>query len=257
MANIEDYSPGGKFYKGPEVDAEIDAASQQQEERIDSTPDEDIDWEKRYADLNVAYSRQGQQMGDYRKLIDDYVTTTPDNSQDSVETSPITPDDIYENPDEAVRRAVDSHPAIKRVEQLEVELEQQRALSMRDDFTTRHPDFEKTVKTPEFANWVAENQMRSELAQRGDRYDMTAADALLTLWAAENAASQVQRDTDIDALNLETGTGVESPAPERYSRSEMLQQKIRAKQGDLTAEAYVKTHAVNYRLALGEGNVRD
>lgn len=256
MADIKDYMPGGKHYKGPEVEAEIDDAAQQQEERIDSTP-EDTDWQKRYSDLEIAYSRQGQQMGDYRKLIDEFVTTTPDDSPDSVESSPITPDDIYENPDEAVRRAVDSHPAIKRVQDLELALEQQRALSMRDDFTARHPDFETTVKTPEFANWVAENQMRTELAQRGDRYDLTAADALLTLWDAENAASQVQRETDIDALGLETGTGVDSPAPERYSRSAMLEQKIRAKQGDLKAEAYVKAHAVHYREALGQGNVRD
>ena len=49
----------------------------------------------------------------------------------------------------------------------------------------------------------------------------------------------------------------EAPAPERYSRSDMLNQKIRAKQGDSTAEAYVRANAVAYREALMQGNVRD
>jgi hypothetical protein len=37
----------------------------------------------------------------------------------------------------------------------------------------------------------------------------------------------------------------------------MLQQKIRAKQGNHEAQAYVKQHGAAYRIALGEGNVRD
>ena len=257
MAKIEDYLPEGKNYSGPEVEVitdEIEDASKQQEDREKSTPE--INWEKRYKDMEVAYSRQGQQMGDYRKLIDDYVTTTPDNdATDSSELSPITPDDMYENPAEAVARAVDAHPAIQRVQALEKELQATKVTAIRDDFESKHPDYLATLRTSEFANWVKENSMRQELAQRADQFDMTAADALFTLYQAESA-TQID-ESGIEEVGLETGTGAEPPAPERFSRSEMLNQKIRAKQGDPDAREYVRRTAVAYREALGIGNVRD
>lgn len=252
MARYEDYVKD--VGNVTEVSEEIDDAARQQEVRKDTPAP---DWEKRYNDLEVAFSRQGQQMGDYRKMIDDYVTTTPDESQSSVEISPITPDDIYENPDEAVRRAVDSHPAIQKVQDLEKELEHQRTASAIADFGVRHPGYQETYRTSEFANWVNENPMRSELLRRADGLDMTAADALFELWELEATKTTTQQANDVDTLGLETGHGADSPAPDRYSRSAMLEQKIRAKQGDLKAEQYVKTHAVPYREALGAGNVRD
>lgn len=257
MANYEDFLPGGKEYSGPEVaviESEIADASEQQEDRETSTPD--TDWQKRYKDLEVAYSRQGQTMGDYRKLIDDYVTTTPDNdATDSTDTSPITPDDMYDNPAEAVARAVDAHPAIIRVQELEKELQATKVTAIRDDFETKHPEYRETIKTTEFANWVNENDMRRELAQRADQFDMTAADALFSLYKVESATHIDERG--IDAIGLETGTGAETPAPERFSRSEMLAQKIRAKQGDPDAREFVRRTAIAYREALSIGNVRD
>ena len=258
MAKYEDYVHlAQKSNEENAVDNEIIQASEQQEERETSTPD--TDWQKRYKDLEVAYSRQGQQLGDYRQLVDGYVETfsTPeDKADDSQEVSPITPDDIYENPDEAVRRAVDSHPAIKRAQELEKELEQTRREAIMAEFNTRHPDFQETVKTPEFANWITEDQTRLELIKRADNFDMVAADALFTMYEAMNATPVVS-DAELDQVSLESGSGAEAPAPETYSRREMLQIMTRAKQGDRAADEYYKAHAKSYRDALQAGNVRD
>jgi len=258
MAKYEDYVHlAQKSNEENAVDNEIIQASEQQEERETSTPD--TDWQKRYKDLEVAYSRQGQQLGDYRQLVDGYVETfsTPeDEAADSQEVSPITPDDIYENPDEAVRRAVDSHPAIKRAQELEKELEQTRREAIMAEFNTRHPDFQETVKTPEFANWITEDQTRLELIKRADNFDMVAADALFTMYEAMNATPVVS-DAELDQVSLESGSGAEAPAPETYSRREMLQIMTRAKQGDRAADDYYKAHAKSYRDALQAGNVRD
>ncbi|KKL59012.1 hypothetical protein LCGC14_2219630, partial [marine sediment metagenome] len=113
----------------------------------------------------------------------------------------------------------------------------------------------------EFGEWVKENTTRLELVQRASQFDMIAADALFTLWETEQAVKQTleetQAATQIDAVNLESGAGAEPAAPERYSRSDMLEQKIRAKQGVREAQRYVKQHEVAYREALGQGNVRD
>lgn len=257
MAKYEDYVKARS--EEAQVEEELTEAAQQQETRETTVPE--VDWEKRYKDLEVAYSRQGQQIGDYRKLVDDYIST-PDNSQeDSVEVSPITPDEIYENPDEAVRRAVDSHPAIQEAREIKELFAKQEQTLQREAFAQKHPNFEVTTATPEFADWVKAETMRIELAQRANNFDMASADALFTLWEAEQAAqataTEAQAEAAADAAGLETGTGAEPPAPQLYSRSEMLDKKIAAKQGNLEAERYVKAHAVRYREALAQGNVRD
>jgi hypothetical protein len=239
------------------VSNEIEEAANQQEERENSTPAE-IDWQKRYEDMDKAFSRQGQTMGEYREIIDKFITnSTPDAPEpSSPEVSPITPDDIYENPDEAVRRAVDSHPAIKRVAELEEELNHSHTQNLKDQFSQKHPDYNIVAATPEFANWVYENTTRLELAKRADQFDMAAADALFTLYEAENVTSATE-DAVLETVNLESPNGGEAPAPERYSRRHMLQQKTLAKQGNREAREYVRAHGAKYREALAQGNVRD
>jgi len=256
MAKYEDYAKA----RDPEAIAakEIEDAAAQQATREETPPD--TDWQKRYKDLEVAYSRQGQQIGDQRKLIDEYLTATPESSQQIEETSPITPDDIYEDPASAFDRAIDAHPAIKEVRELKQGLEDERVTALRTAFKERHPNAEADSTTPEFANWVNEEPMRQELAQRGNQFDMISADALFDLWEATQTANTVEVEDQtaaVDAVGLETGTTVEPLAPERYSRSAMLEQKIAAAQGNETARRYVKQHAAAYREALGAGNVRD
>ena len=153
---------------------------------------------------------------------------------------------------------MDSHPAIKRAEQLEKDLAARARRDETAEFDSRHPNFQDTLSTPEFANWVNMNPMRLELAKRADGYDMASADALFTLWEAEQAPSTAEaQSAAVEAASLEQGFGSEPPAPDRYSRSAMLQQKIRAKQGDMEADSYVKAHATAYRQALAQGLVRD
>jgi hypothetical protein len=256
MAKYEDYI--NKSKEETIVQEEIDAAAVQQEVRQETTPD--VNWQKRYEDLEVAYSRQGQQMGDYRKVIDEFVSTPEIQPEIEVDASPITADDIYDNPAEAVNRAVDAHPAILKAKQLEKDLAEQKAIELRSQFALRHPDYQTVYESTEFANWVAENPLREDLRQRAATFDMTAADALFSLWEAEQqvATSTEQVEAaNVASVSLESGVGAESPAAERYSRSEMLDKKIRAKQGDIGAERYVKAHAVAYREALQAGNVRD
>ena len=66
MAKYEDYLPGGELYTGTEeavIEEAITDAGDQQTIREESTPVE-IDWKTRYENMEVAFSRQGQQMGD-------------------------------------------------------------------------------------------------------------------------------------------------------------------------------------------------
>jgi len=253
MAKYEDYirQAGG-------IESEIEDAAQQQEARqADATPS--VDWEQRYKELEKLNSRQAQTLGEYRKTIDEFIASpTPAEASPSESTpSPITVDDLYDDPNAAVLRAVESHPAIREAREIKDQMEKNKRQSELDVFTSRHSDYQEIASSPEFQNWVVENPTRTELFQRGNSYDFSAADALFSLYKAEQGLTQVSRANDIAAAELVSGTGELVADVPKYSRSEYISTLKRAKQGDLDAEHWVKSHAAGYRRALQTGNVRD
>lgn len=255
MAKYEDYV---KVVQGG-IDDEIqDAQSQQAARQDDST--QQVDWQKRYAELEKLNSRQAQTLGEYRKTIDEYIMNpTPKDEATTSDTSfsPITIDDVYEDPNAAVLRAVESHPAIKEARDLKKKIENDRRQSELDSFTSRHSDYQEIASSPEFQNWVVENPTRTELFQRGNQYDFSAADALFSLYKAEQGLTQVAQANSIAQAELVSSSGELTHEPPKYSRSEYINKLKRAKQGDMECEDWIRTHAAKYRVALGNGNVRD
>jgi len=259
MAKYEDYLPKPEGSPAVGIDAEIgDAQGQQQARQDAATPD--VDWEERYRNLEQMNSRQAQTLGDYRKTIDEFITS-PTTAQANTEEEPqakLSLDDFYEDPDAALTKAVASHPAILEAQGMKQRMETDQRQRDLDSFAARHPDYSDVGTSPEFQNWVAENPTRVDLFQRGDQYDFSAADALFSLYKAEKGLTQVNNAQDIAQAELVSSSGELAPAePAVYSRSEYINKLKRSKQGDLDAEDWVKVHAANYRMALQSGNVRD
>jgi len=259
MANIADYLPGGEKdpNKSPDgIDAEINDAKAQQTARETST--QEVDWQQRYQELEKLNSRQAQTLGEYRKTIDDYIVNpTPAEATPQEDVKPITADDLYEDPNAAVQRAVESHPAIQEARKLKEKVEQDELNRAIADFKQRHPDLEEISATPEFQNWVVENPTRVELYSRGNQYDLSAADALFSLYKAEKGLTQVRAQEDISQAELVSSSGEMVQEPPKYSRSEYVTMLRRSKQGDLEAEEWVRNNVGKYREALMSGNVRD
>ncbi|MHA2065236.1 MAG: hypothetical protein ACXABY_12740 [Candidatus Thorarchaeota archaeon] len=263
MANIEDYLPGGKNDPNAQADgieAEIIEASEDQTKRKeDATP---VDWEERYKNLEVLNSQQSQTVGEYRRVIDDYILNpTSESEPTQEEPKPITSDDLYENPDEAVNRAIANHPAIKRAQDIEQQFEAQERDRSVAGFRESHPDFEDIKGTPEFASWVYENPTRVALANAADKWDMNSADALFSLYKAEKGITKMQNEAKeaeaIQAASLEDSSAVMVTDEPKFSRGEFVDMKMKASQGDLDAERWVNRHIAAYRAALESGNVRD
>lgn len=236
---------------------EINDAATQQTARQEaaSTP---IDWEVRYKELEKLNSRQAQTLGEYRRTIDDFITNpTPSTDTTQEESRPITSDDLYEDPNAAVLRAVESHPAIREAREIQAKLKTQERDAKLVGFAERHPDYREIGASPEFQNWVVDNPTRMDLFQRGNQYDFNAADALFSLYKAERGLTQVQAAQNIAQAELVSSSGELVQEPPRYSRAEYIDKLMRSKQGDLAAETWVKRNAAGYRIALGSGNVRD
>lgn len=258
MAKYEDYV---KRNQAGGLDAEIDdAAVQKQARQDDATPA--INWEERYKELEKLNSRQAQTLGEYRKTIDEYILNpTPARPEVEEESQPITVDDLYDDADGAVRRTVDSHPAIREARKFMEEQEKRTQQERYQAFVDKHSDYQDLVADPEFANWVQEDGTRVDLATRANQYDLSAADALFSLYKAEKGLTEAQkarqRQEELDAASLEDSSAMMPSNPQRFSRSEYVDKLTRAKQGDLEAETWVKRNAPKYREALMNGQVRD
>jgi hypothetical protein len=275
MARIEDYLPGGS--KDPNAGGDllqgnIEDAQQQQQHRQERPRDPETgqfvssappptDWETRYKELEKLNSRQAQTLGEQRRIIDSYImeeSSTPGYATPQEPPSPITADELYEDPEGALNRAVERHPAIQEARKIREQFEAQQRDNQFHEFTKRHPDYSDIGATPEFQNWVADDPTRVELYNRGNQYDFSAADALFRLYKAETGIAQAQQRQDIETAELVSSSGEHMPAePPKYSRSEYVGKLMRAKQGDLDAEDWIKRNAAGYRQALATGNVRD
>jgi hypothetical protein len=258
MAKYEDYVREVQGNTPEGIDSEISDSAGQQAARLDDATQQ-VDWEKRYSELEKLNSRQAQTLGDYRKTIDTFITDpTPEESQTpDIEPSAITVDDLYDDPNAAVHKAVESHPAIREAREMkQVMVERERQVEL-EGFTDRHADYQDITATPEFQNWVDENPTRRTLYLRGNSYDFSAADALFSLYKAEQGLSQATSAQELAQVELVSGTGELTQEPSTYSRSEYINKLMRSKQGDREAEMWVTAHSANYRIALGNGNVRD
>ena len=261
MADINDYLPGGKNNPEGGIEDELKDSEEQRKKRQEaSTPE--VDWKTRYEELEVHNSRQAQDLGTYRRMVDEYITSpTPKDEPVVEESKPITVDDLYDNPDEAVRRAVESHPAIQEARELKAMLQKRELEDSVKEFATRHPDAKTIAQDPKFRTWVEDDSMRMELYTRGNQYDLSAADALFQLYKTGNNITQITdeqaQQQAIDAASLEESSAQQISETPKYSRSEYVDKLTRARQGDLNADTWVKRNAAGYRNALETGNVRD
>ena len=214
--------------------------------------------EKRYKELEKLNSRQAQTLGEQRKIIDSYIqSSTPAEPSHQETSQPITVEDFYDDPTAAVQRAIDTHPAVQEARRLKETFEQDIRERQHHDFESRHPDWTEIAQSPEFQNWVVEDPTRVDLYRRGNEYDFSAADALFRLFKAEMGLTQVQQRENIEQAELVNSSGELVKEPPKYSRGEYINNLMRAKQGDLNAEEWVKRNAAGYREALASGNVRD
>jgi len=265
MAKYEDYV----VPNADGIDEQITDAAKQQEARqrdpetgqfiSDPAATPNVDWEQRYTELEKLNSRQAQTLGEYRHTIDEFISgPTPAITPEPLPSpSPITVDELYEDPNAAVAKAVDNHPVVQEARALREQLETDQRNKSAKEFQGKHPKFQELVVTPEFQNWVVEDETRKDLMRRAHQYDFSAADALFTLYEMEKGLTQVRAQQDIQQAELVSSSGEMVKEPPRYSRQEYINKLKRARQGDLECDEWVKANAANYRMALQSGNVRD
>jgi hypothetical protein len=171
--------------------------------------------------------RQGSEVGDLRKIVDDFIKTqTTKNSE--VDEIATTDEDFFIEPKSAVNRAIDNHPAIKEAQHASLSMKRAETISrLKQEF----PDAMEVVQSPDFAKWIEGSKVRTELFVRAEtQYDYDSAKELLDNWKERQTlskkvtdTSKVDRDQQLKAADIGNNNGAsETVAKKKYRRQDIM-----------------------------------
>jgi len=136
---------------------------------------------------------QGSEVGELRKVVDNYVLGQI-QSQTQPKEEPPEEVDFFEDPEKAVNRAIETHPEVVQARQAAQNM--QRTASVQQ-LQAKHPDMAQVLQNPKFQEWVQESPVRQELFQRADQgYELNAADELISTFKERASVAQQALQTE-------------------------------------------------------------
>lgn len=171
--------------------------------------------------------RQGAEVGELRKAVDDLLKTKLDEFKGGNEVEDQEEDfDFYENPKEAVNRTLEKSETIQQMKQMLAQQQQAEVLKMIEN---KYPDYRDTIQNENFVEWIKASKVRTELLQRADKYDLDAALELLGNWkelkgTVEKVKEVNEKDLKLQRKAASTGGGGSSEPVSRkiYRRTDLV-----------------------------------
>lgn len=178
--------------------------------------------------------KHAQEVGEVRKLADELLKRQLETKKE-VTPPPVQEEiDFFEDPDKAVAKKIESHPAIQEAKEQARQLKQMQTLNrLQQSF----PDFQSTVQDPEFADWVKSSPVRLRLYAAADaEFDYDSAAELLSTWKyvkpAKPATEQIAeiapevkqaQKTAVKSATVDVGstTGA-APSSKIYRRADLI-----------------------------------
>lgn len=229
MAEVQELEEVGEV---GEIEAvEQEAVKQELPDKYRGKNVEDI--VRMHQEAEKLIDRQAREVGEVRRLADELLR--------SQLTKPVVVEekpkevDFFENPQEAIRRAVETNPKVLAAEAYSI---QARMGSAQAKLQQLHPDFGNIVQDNGFNSWVNSSNIRKQLYQQAEAYDVDAADELLSTYKQLKSIKQAQtqqvdntlRDKVLKAVSVNTGGSGES-SKKIYRRADLIQLKLRDPQG--------------------------
>ena len=163
-----------EFSSVEEVEQEAPEESTQEDDDIpDKYKGKSVkDIVRMHQEAERAIGKQGSEVGELRRIVDDFVKTQTVTQQ---QQAPVVEDevDFFTDPDKAIARAIERHPKVRQAEELNGQLKRAEALA---NLKSAHPDFSEVVQDGSFVDWIGKSKVRQELFSRADRnFDFDAA----------------------------------------------------------------------------------
>jgi len=187
---------------------------------------------KMHGEAEKLIARQAQEVGEVRKLADELIKSQLSTKPKEETSEEI---DFFENPKEAVRRAVETNPDLVQAKQFAQEARQEQA---KLKLIQMHPDFSTVVGDTGFQDWVKSSRFRSQLFNQAESYDVDAAHELLSTYKALNAGKQQQaagqmaqsdnatRTRQVSAASVDVG-GSGDMSKKSFRRADLIRLKMR------------------------------
>lgn len=207
------------------------------EEKVETKPEDDVPEKYRgkslkdivamHQEAEKLIGRQGSEVGDLRKIVDDFIKnqTTKDSKVDEPAT---TDEDFFIEPKSAVNKAIENHPAIKEAKTASLAMKRAETVSR---IKAEYPDAMEIVESPDFAQWIEGSKVRTELFVRAEtQYDYDSAKELLDNWKERQTlskkvteTSKVDRDQQLKAADIGNNNGTsETVAKKKYRRQDIM-----------------------------------
>jgi hypothetical protein len=186
-----------------------------------------------YQNLEKQYGKQGNEMGELRRLADSLIQKNlhESNNQSYATTleDELSEDDFILNPVQAVRRVVED--ALRPVKQ---ELTRAQSDQTMQRVLNAHPDVKSVVGSAQFEKWVMDSKPRQDMWLKASSGDFDYADEMLTQYKASSsavdlekqAAKQTAKEEELRAAtSVSRGNSFEATATAGkpvYRRSELI-----------------------------------
>jgi hypothetical protein len=130
--------------------------------------------------------KQANELGEVRKLADELIKSQLHKPTEQVVSDEI---DIFENPKEAIRRAIEQNPMVQSAA---LQADNSRKALAQQQLVSKHPDFGQIVQDTGFTEWIGKSKIRQQLFQQANNYDVDAADELFSTYKELRTTRQAQ-----------------------------------------------------------------
>lgn len=194
--------------------------------------------------------RRGNELGQYKQLTDQLLDlkrrddlvkggADPDNLDEDDDPLPkITSEDLFDDPDAAVAKAVEAR--LKREERKRKKMEAQtEAQKLETEFMERHPDAAEIANDEKFVEWVNKSPSRQMLAQAAYQNNWAAGSTLLDEWKMRNSSVEEEApkeerksNENIEAArkastaSVGASTAADAPTGKVYRRLDLIRLKL-------------------------------
>ena len=168
--------------------------------------------------------KHSSEVGDLRKIVDDFVKTNLDNnahSQNGNTNTDTVEDEIdfFDDPKKAVEQAIANNPALAEVKNLNSQMKQQSFMAR---LNTEYPEHETLGNDPEFVEWIQGSKIREKMAAQAiNEHDWDSAEELLGTWRRLNKNKENSKEiqkADLKNERKKASTGSSKGSGETKSR---------------------------------------
>ena len=180
--------------------------------------------EKAYQELEKEKSRLGNEVGNLRKEVDQYIVPQLQNQgQQQTQEDSEEEVDFWENPEKAIEKKVN-----ESIEPVKQEISQRQAQEAQQRFFQQHPDAAEVYQSQEFQDWLEKNPAtKNVLVQADQNYDADSASEILSLYkqSVGKTTNSNEPSHDSEAVKEATVEGSQSQKSDNkkyYRRTDIL-----------------------------------